>query len=140
MAAYNKFDQTIEDIFNGVHNFGTDVFKAYISNVLPVSANTVKANIAEITAGNGYAAGGQVVSITGNQVSGTYSAGTAAAVLTTTAAGGTVGPLRYVVIYNDTSASDSLLAWAVYPGGASITLQDGEAFSITLPTNLFTAS
>jgi hypothetical protein len=48
--------------------------------------------------------------------------------LTLTASGGTVGPFRYIGIYDDTIAGDPPVAW--YDYGASITLADTETFLI----------
>lgn len=47
-----------------------------------------------------------------------------------TAALGTIGPFRYVTIYNDsaTSPADALVCWFDY--GASITLNDTETFTL----------
>ena len=46
-----------------------------------------------------------------------------------TAAGGSIGPFRYAVVYNDTptSPADPLIAWFDY--GSSITLLTGETFT-----------
>jgi hypothetical protein len=47
-----------------------------------------------------------------------------------TAAGGSIGPFRYVAIYNDsaTSPADALVMW--YDYGSAITLLDTETFTI----------
>jgi hypothetical protein len=139
MAAYNKFNQTIADVFNGVHDFSSDVFKVMYTNTAPVAGNSVKADLTEIAAGNGYTAGGSVVTISAStQTGGAYSAAMTGDV-TVTASGGSVGPLRYAVVYNDTSASDSLVGFFDY--GSSITLLDGENVRFASNgVNLFTAN
>ena len=65
MATYNKFDDFSEQLTLGVHDFDTDVFKIYLSNTTPsASADAVKGDLPEITAGNGYTAGGATTTIT----------------------------------------------------------------------------
>jgi hypothetical protein len=139
MAAYNKFNQTIADVFNGVHNFGSHTFRVMFTNAAPVATNTVKGNLTEISAGNGYTAGGAALTIASStQTGGAYSAAMTSDIAVT-ASGGTIGPLRYAVVYNDTSATDALVGWFDY--GSSITLQDGESIRFASNgINLVTAS
>jgi hypothetical protein len=71
-----------------------------------------------------------------SQTTGTYSLVIADKVLT--ASGGSVGPFRYVVIYNDTPTSPADPPIARYDYGSDITLADGETFTIDFGANLFT--
>lgn len=129
MAAFNKFQQFVEDLAEKVHNLGADALRCLLTNTAPVATNSIKANLTEITAANGYAAGGPTPSITSSvQTTGTYKLILADTVIT--AAGGSVGPFRYVVLWNDTptSPADPLIGWWDY--GASITLLDTESLTI----------
>jgi hypothetical protein len=129
MASYNKFNQFVEDLAEKVHNLGADTLKVMLVNSpAPVATNSVKADLTEISAGNGYSAGGTQAAISSSvHTSGTYKLVLADVVFT--AAAGTIGPFRYPVLYNDTPASplDPLIAWHDY--GSSITLQDTETFT-----------
>ena len=133
MATFNKFNCFVEDCAEKVHNLGSDTLKVMLTNSAPVATNTVKANLTEISAGNGYTAGGTAASITSSaQSSGTYKLVLGDVVFT--ASGGSIGPFRYAVLYNDTSTSDSLIGWWDY--GSSVTLADGETFTVDYdPTN-----
>ena len=72
MATYNKFEQFVKDLNLGVHNCNTDTFKVYLSNSAPsASADSVKADLAEISAGNGYTAGGKDATNTSSETGGT---------------------------------------------------------------------
>jgi hypothetical protein len=140
MAAYNKFNDFSEQLANGVQNFATDVYKVALSNTAPVATNTILSNITQISAGNGYTSGGSTTTITLAEVTGTTTVSGTQVVFT--ASGGSIGPFRYVVLYNDTTSSPSkpLVAWWDY--GSSITLADGETFTVkfsnTSPGAIFT--
>lgn len=126
MATFSKFNSFVEALAEKVHNLGSDTLKVMLTNSAPSAANTVKANITEIAAGNGYTAGGtQAVISASSQTSGTYKLVLADVVFT---ASGAVGPFRYVVLYNDTATNDELIAYADY--GSSVSLANGETFTV----------
>lgn|SRR5512146_1774863 len=127
--AYNYFDSFSEEMPQGGHDLSADTLKIFLTNEQPLAADTVKSDMAEISAGNGYTAGGPTVSISAHaQASGTFKlVGTCPDI---TASGGTIGPFRWAVLYNS-SKTNKLIGWWEY-GAASITLQDGEKLSITL--------
>lgn len=139
MAAFNKFNQFVEDLANKVHNLGSDTLKIYLTNATPdAAADAVRADLAEISAGNGYTAGGNAVTVTGStETAGTYAL-TQSADVTFTASSGTIGPFRYAVLYNDTptSPADPLIGWWDY--GTSITLADTETFTVDMGANILT--
>jgi len=129
MATFNKFQCFVENVAEKVHNLGSDTLKVMLTNSAPVNTNTVKADLTDISAGNGYTAGGTAASISASaQTAGVYKL--TLADVTFTASGGTIGPFRYAVLYNDTptSPADPLIAWWDY--GSSITLADGEALLV----------
>lgn len=129
MAAFNKFNSFVEYEAEKVMDLGADTLKVMLTNVAPVATNTVKADLTEITAQNGYSAGGTAATITSSsQTSGTYKLVLADVVFT--ASGGSFGPLRYAVLYDDTPASpaDPLIGWWDY--GSSITVATGETLTI----------
>lgn len=129
MASFQKFDAFIENVFEGVHDLGSDTLKVMLTNTAPIAANSVKADITEIAPGNGYSAGGLTVA----QSSSAQSGGVYKLVVsdpTLTAAGGSIGPFRYVVFYNATPAAGPLIAWWDY--GTPITLTNGNSFTVDL--------
>lgn len=138
MASFNKFQQFVQDLGRGVHNLETGAVKVYLSNDAPVAAtDAVKADVTEITNQNGYTAPLDI-SATYSQSGGVGTlAGTDQVV---TASGGSVGPFRYVVLYNDTptSPADPLIGWWDY--GSAITLQDGETFTIDFSSSILTVT
>ena len=125
--AFNKFNSLVEALAEKVHNLGADTLKVMLTNTAPSASNTVKADITEISAGNGYTAGGTAATISSSsQTSGTYKLVLADVVFT--ASGGSIGPFRYAVLYNDTATSDELIGYWDY--GSSITLASGETFTV----------
>ena len=129
---YVGFYCFVEDSFGkGLHALSTDTCKVALSNVAPNAAtDAVFADITEISAGNGYTAGGDTVVVT----SATQTGGVFAMVITSdivhTASGGSIGPFRYPVLYNDTATSKNLIGyWDI---GTAVTLGDGEHNTLEL--------
>lgn len=130
MAAYNKFQCFVGHLGLKIHDLNLDTLKVMLVNSpAPVATNTVKADLTEITAANGYPAGGSDTTNLYSQTSGTGSLTCTDVVWT--AAGGSFGPGRYVVMYNDTPIAapiDPLIGWWDY--GSSVTVNTGETFTV----------
>lgn len=129
MATYNKFQAFVEALAEKTHNLGTDSLKVYLSNATPDAAtDAVFADLAEIAAGNGYTAGGNVATQTSSAQTGGIYKLVLADPATFTASGGSIGPFRYAVLYNFTTASGNLIGW--WDFGTSITLSAGDTFAV----------
>lgn len=129
MASATKFEVFSENLAEKVHNLDSDTIKVLLTNSAPNAAtNTVKADITEISAGNGYTAGGEDTQNATSRSGGTTTV--TATDVVWTASGGSIGAFRYVVAYNDTptSPADPLIEYWDY--GSSITLAAGETFTV----------
>jgi len=124
MATPTFFNSFKEALSEKVHNLGSDQLRIALTNSAPLTSNTVLANITEITYTN--LSTRSVTTISSSQTSGTYKLDLTDLVLTST--GGSTGPFRYIVLYNDTAASDELIYFIDY--GSSITLAAGESLTI----------
>lgn len=130
MSTFQKFNDYVEQLNKGVHNWSTHTFKAMLTNTAPAATDTGFANWTEITAGNGYTAGGMTLdTVTLSETSGTAKVTIADEVLT--ASGGSIGPFRYVPYYNDTATSpaDAAVCYFDY-GTGGVTLASGESFTL----------
>lgn len=124
MATFNKFNSFVEAIAEKKHNLASDQLKVALTNSAPSAANAVLADITEISYTN--CSSRDITTTSSGQTSGTYKLVLTDLVLT--ASGGSVGPFRYVVIYNDTAASDDLIGY--YDGLSTITLLDTQTLTI----------
>lgn len=129
MAAFNKYQSFIEEIFELGHSMGADSIKVALTNTAPAATDTVWSTgvYPAPAAANGYTAGGNAITISSSaQTTGTYKLVYADSVFTATAGG--IGPFRYAIIYN-TSRTNKLIGW--YDYGSSITLANaGDSFTV----------
>jgi hypothetical protein len=132
MASFNKFNAFVEALAQKKINLNADSLKIMLTNTAPVATNSVKTDLTDISAGNGYTAGGTAIgSNAATQSSGTLKlTGNA---VTFTASGGTIGAFRYAALYDDTATNKDLIGWWDY--GSSITLNDGESFKVAKDTS-----
>lgn len=135
MATFTKLNGFVEHLAEKVHNLGSDQLAIALSNTAPGSestpptgatANCVLANVTQVSYTNlSGATPRNLTTSSSAQSSGTYKLVIDDLVLTAT---GSVGPFRYVYLYNDTAASDNLIGY--YDYGSSITLANGETFTV----------
>jgi len=128
MASFNKFQKGVEALLEGI-NAGSDAWKVALTNRAPVVASDATlTDASEISAGNGYTAGGNAASTTSSaQTSGTYKL-ILASPATWTCSGVSMGPFRYAVLYDSTT--NNLVGYWDY--GSSVTLLLGESFTVSL--------
>lgn len=138
-STFTFYQDFKEQLGKAVHNLGSHTFKIALTNSAPNAAtHTVLADITQLSTAGGYT-GGAGGGLTLDSVTYTETGGTGtfiAADEVFTASGGSVGPFRYGVIYNDTATSDPLVGYLDY--GSSITLADGESITFDFTTSIFT--
>lgn len=138
MAAGTFFQAFSEHLAEGVHDFGTDLIEAYLSNAAPsAAADAVFADLAQITTGFGYAGPIDLQNATGRSGATTSVTGVDA---TITASGGSIGPFQHVVLRNNTPTSplDPLISY--YSASSAVTLAAGESYDLDIGTSLFTVA
>ncbi|HCA36575.1 MAG TPA: hypothetical protein DEP13_08045 [Gammaproteobacteria bacterium] len=134
MAVFNKLNGFVEHLAEGVHNLGSDQLALALSNVAPSAestaptsstANCILSNVTEINYTG--LSSRNVTTSSAAQSSGTYRLTLSDLTLSST---GTVGPFRYIYLYNDsaTSPADPLIGYFDY--GANLTLNNGESLTI----------
>lgn len=125
-SAFTFFNCFSADLATKKHDLNADTLKVYLTNATPdVAADLVKADLAEISTGNGYSGPIDVLNGTSSSGAGTDVGATD---ITITASGGNIGPLQHVVLFNDTTATKLLIGFWSYP--SAFTLLTGEPFDI----------
>jgi|SRR6516165_10568653 hypothetical protein len=137
MVAYNKINYFVQALVMGNINISTTsghLMSVLLTNTLPTSTYQTSTDVAgELAAGNGYSTGGTTFNTTSCvQTAGTLKAIGPAAGVVFTAGPGTIGPFRYPVLADHSTAyggNPLVIAW--YDYGSSITLNSGETFTVT---------
>jgi len=138
MATFNKFEDFALRLGTGVHQLQAagHTLEVYYSNAVPsASADTVKADLAEITNQNGYTAPEDIQ----NDYTEAAGTGTLTGVdVVTTASGGSFGPFQYVALQNTTPTSplDPLIGW--WDHGSAVTINDGESYTVDFGASVAT--
>lgn len=138
MAAFTKFNLTVEDWLKAVTNYSSDTFKAMLTNTAPVATNHVYADMSagEVANGGGYTTGGATITMGISNTTGTENVTATAASPTWTGSGGGMGPFRYVAAYDSTPVTKTLQGWWDY--GSSISLNSGDTFTISWASGFLT--
>ena len=122
MATFNKFQAWAETMVEGA-NLGSDQFAVALTNTAPSATNSVIADITQISYTN--LSSRNVTTTSSSQTGGIETLVLQDLVMTSS---GSVGPFRYVVLFDDTLAGDPLVGWWDY--GSSITMANGETFTV----------
>lgn len=133
MAVFSKVNDFVA---NAVHNMDleSDQLVVALSNTAPsaevsdptTDGNGVLANVTQVSYTN--CSSRNIITSSSSQSGGTYKL--VLNDITLTAAGGDVGPFRYVYIYNDTVTSPADPIVGYYDYGLSLTLNDGDSFTL----------
>lgn len=124
-SIWNKFHPFIEEIAKGNHKFGTDVFSLALTNSAPSPAYATRAQVSEIS--YAYASDRDLTLNSANQTNGLLRVIFADHIIS--ANGGSVGPFRYLVVYN--KSNDKLIGWLDY--GSNVTVLDGQSLGVDMP-------
>jgi hypothetical protein len=137
MAAFNKLNGFVEHRNHGVHNLGSNQLAIALSNTNPSSEATnpnsttsacVLTNVTQINYGNLSGTNPRnVTTSSSGQTSGTYKL---VCQDLTLVANGSVGPFRYVYLFNTQGIGVANPLIGYYDYGSSITLANGETFTI----------
>tara|TARA_X000001388_G_scaffold52744_2_gene38497 strand:- start:871 stop:1311 length:441 start_codon:yes stop_codon:yes gene_type:complete len=134
MATFNKVNDFVK---NAVHNMDleSDQIVIALTNTAPASetsnptadGNGIVGNLTQVSYSN-LSGNLNVTTSSSSQTSGVYKL--VLADKTLTASGGSIGPFRYVYLFNDTvtSPADPLIGY--YDYGSSLTLNDGDSFTV----------
>lgn len=122
----NVFTSFKEAVAEGVHDFSSDTLRVALCNAAnaPVAGDSVLADLTVVSLAN---LADSSLAVSSSELDGTtYKLKLTDKTLL--GSGGTVGPFRYVVVYNDTPAGDPLIGWLDY--GVDTQLEDEASLNL----------
>lgn len=127
MASFNKINDFVQDVGEGVHDLASDQLKIALTNTAIVATNGQLSDLTSVIP-NTNLGGAGAFNIT--TTSYTNTAGTSKLTLEdlTLTATGAAGPFRYVGVYNDAATNDELVCY--YDYGSAVTMANGDTFKI----------
>lgn len=139
MATYTKYDTAIQKLCDKlVDAFGTtDIWKAAIHTDAPITAtDSVLTDLVEISAANGYTAGGSDITFNSTRTGGTVTA-TGTDVVWTAVTGnlGNSTTGRYISVYDSTATAKDL--WCSWDYGSVFTVAVGETLTLDFGSSIW---
>ena len=130
MATFNKFNIFTGDLAIGAHNLESHTLKVALTNTAPDPANDAVWSAGAFpppVAANGYTTGGNtLVTSAGGSTPGVYKLTLVDSVFTAQTGG--IGPFRYAIIYNSSSAN-KLIGYYDYATSLTLTTA-GDTFTV----------
>lgn len=127
MATFSKFQPFIEDVFEGVHNFGSHQFVVFLTTEANAPTATMRTLSEVTTISYTNLSSRNITTTSSSQTSGTFKSILQDIVLT---ASGAVATFRRVGVYNDTPTSPADPLVGHFDHGSDVTLANGETYTI----------
>lgn len=131
MATFTKVLSFPEAVAEKVHNLGSDQLVVALTNTTPNTAWTQLSDLTQVSYTN--LSSRNITTASSSSTGGTYTLALTDLVLT---ASGSVGPFRYVYIYNDTATNDELIGYIDY--GSAVTLIDTQTLTLDFNASTIT--
>jgi hypothetical protein len=130
-----KYYSFSEGLAEKKFNLGSDTLRLALTDAAPsVSTHTQRSQITELAATGGYSA--QSVSVSSSSQSGGIYSLVTTGTVTFLASGGSIGPFRYIVLFDDSATNDELICY--FDIGESRTLSNGDQLQVDAGVTLLT--
>lgn len=128
MPTLTKFYSFVEAVHEKNHNLGSDTLKWILTSDAPSLGWTQLSSVTgQLSTANGYTQNDKTMTVTSSaQSSGLYTL--IATDVTWTASGGSIGPFRYAILFNETSTNDLLIGYLDY--GYLVTVANTQTFTL----------